>query len=182
MSYLLSHYAVVLLLLLFEGSFKAGFVASVFMLTPLLHPTIRQTSIKSRKKSSAKPGFFMLLWFVSIFTSAILLSAQGQWASWSLHILWVIIPEEFFFRVFFWRVMQYEESSGYSQSRMILINSLIFTAFHLFRAVSLENFLIFFPGLALAWTFSRFRSLSLNCIIHLSMNLIYASFMLPYNS
>lgn len=177
MSYLLSHYTVVLLLLIYNGSFELPFVASLFLLTPLLHPSIRQRALHPFNHQSAYSGLFWILWLFLIPLGTALLSTQGQWSLWMLHFLWVIIPEEFFFRTFFWRALNYEECSRFQPIRITLFNSLIFTIFHLSRSVSLENLLIFFPGLALAWAYSRFRSFSLNCIMHLNMNLIYAVYM-----
>ena len=90
-----------------------------------------------------------------------------------MHLFWVVIPEEFFFRVFYFRTLEYENSGNVPAARWLVLNALYFCFFHVLTGVSLENLLIFFPGLLLAWTYYKTRDLPLVCCLHLVLNALY---------
>jgi membrane protease YdiL (CAAX protease family) len=94
-----------------------------------------------------------------------------EWTT--MHLLWVIIPEEFFFRLFFFQTLDYEYSGTVPAARWLVLNALYFCLFHILAGASVENILTVFPGLLLAWTYYKTRDFPLVCCLHLVLNVIH---------
>ena len=96
MPYLLVTYLLAFLLLLAKADLSAAFAAPVFLLIPLLHPSMRQGNLHPGPFPRSQLRVLTYSLILLIFSIG-MIGYEGGWERWALHTLWVIIPEEFFF-------------------------------------------------------------------------------------
>ncbi len=167
------------------GSVSLQDGAMLFMLYPLFHPYTRSLAHRRMFTLEYSRLFVVLLAVTAslIFLTTFFSEAKTPPVTfYVLHFLWVAVPEEYCFRVVFFHLWDSRLNRG-SIWGAVILNAVIFTAFHWIKGITFVNGIIFFPAVFLAWVYRKTGDFLLVAVLHLAFNLIYFEFLskIPLN-